>query len=968
MASFKEKIGYGLGDMSTSMFWKIFSFYLPIFYSDVYGLPLSAAATLMLVTRIWDAVSDPMMGVIADRTNTEKGKYRPYLLWMSVPFAVAGCLLFTTPDFSMTGKIIWAYVTYILMMTVYTAINVPYSSMLAVITNDSDEKTVFSSYRMFFAYTGSFIALFAWEPLCKFFSSAHIGSSSVQVGWQHSMMVLAALCVVLFISCYRLTRERFKVEKSPASVGSDFKALLRNKPWWVLTVMALCSNLFNTIRGGTVAYYFKYYIGDGASIEMFGLSILFFAGLFLAVGEVCNMVGVVCAVPISKFLGKNKTMTLCSLALMVMSILFFYVPATSSGFLIMLLLQVLISILTGIISPLIWSMYADVADDAAERNGVISAGLIFSSGSMAQKFGGALAGWGLIVALDLFGLVPNATSQTEGALLGLRLTISILPAAIALLMAIVSLNYPLGKKMRLISLKKTTVSAIFVITALTPAMAEDAPKFANYSRYAEANKALPGDTRGRVVLMGNSITDFWPTRGSHLFETHPEIIGRGISGQTSFQFLLRFRRDVVELHPEIVVINYGTNDIAENSGPYDEETTLGNVKTMVDIARANGIKVILASCLPAEGFSWRPQITDAMSKIKSLNSKVKAYADSLNIEYANYFDALVNKEGTAMDPLYADERPAVHPNKAGYAVMERILLDAIEKVKRGRVYGQIYPERKDDIAYENELVGFRIYGPATQAAGEKAYGYDIFFKYPTGNIVLPSMYAKETDPKVWAKVDSLRKIDKRLADAYIKTFSYHIDHGHGMDCYAVGPTLGAGTAALADNNKIYYPWCYKEAEILENGPDRFSVHLTFEPRAIGRSKNVIEHRIITLDSNSHLNHTRVRYEGLEEESMIVAGFPIRDNTTPYTDPAQGILCYSDPTQGPENGRALLGIIMPGEVKTMELDGHILLARKLGVGETLEYYWGFAWDKTDIKSMEEWEEYLYSVKESINWTK
>ena len=681
MASFKEKIGYGLGDMSTSMFWKIFSFYLPIFYSDVFGLPLAAAATLMLVTRIWDAVSDPMMGVIADRTNTRQGKYRPYLLWISIPFAVAGCLLFTTPDFSTTGKMIWAYITYILMMTVYTAINVPYSSMLAVMTNNSDEKTVFSSYRMFFAYTGSFIALFAWEPLCNLFSGMHQGSSSVQAGWQNSMMVLAAVCIVLFLSCYKLTRERFKVEKSPASVGSDFKALLRNKPWWILTAMALCSNLFNTIRGGTVAYYFKYYIGDGASIELFGLSFLFFAGLFLAVGEVCNMVGVVCAVPVSKFFGKNNTMTLCSVALTVLSVLFFYVPATSSGFLTMLLLQVVISILTGIISPLIWSMYADVADNAAEQNGVISAGLIFSSGSMAQKFGGALAGWGLILALDLFGLVPNAEVQTEGALFGLQFTMSLLPAAVALLMGIVSLSYPLGRKLRFFSFSRVAATAVLALVAFTPAMAEDAPKFANYDRYAEANKALPAEAEGRIVLMGNSITDFWPSRGSHLFESHPEIIGRGIAGQTSFQFLLRFRQDVVDLNPEIVVINYGTNDIAENSGPYEEEITFANVKSMVDIARANGIKVILASCLPAEGFSWRSEIKDAMPKIKSLNARVKEYADSEGIPYVNYFDALINEDGTAMNPLYADEKPAVHPNKTGYGVMEQILLDAIDKVK-----------------------------------------------------------------------------------------------------------------------------------------------------------------------------------------------------------------------------------------------------------------------------------------------
>ena len=680
MATIKEKIGYGLGDMSTSMFWKIFSFYLPIFYSDVFGLPLAAAAGLMLVTRIWDAVSDPLMGVIADRTNTKKGKYRPYLLWMAIPFAVAGCLLFTTPHFSGGGKLAWAYITYILMMTVYTAINVPYSSMLAVMTNNSDEKTVFSSYRMFFAYTGSFIALFAWEPLCNFFSGLHAGSESEQAGWQNSMIVLAALCVVLFYSCYRLTKERFKITAAPTSVKGDFKNLVKNRPWWILTGAALCSNLFNTVRGGTVAYYFKYYIGDNAMIDFGPFSFLFFAGLFLAVGEVCNMAGVALAVPVSKYFGKTSTMILCSMLLVGLSIFFFYIPLGSGGFFIMLLLQILISILTGIISPLIWSMYADVADNAARENGVMSAGLIFSSGSMAQKFGGALAGWGLIFTLDRFGLVPNAPVQTEEAIFGLKLCMSFLPAVVALLMGLLLLKYPLRIKKKTLFTRISVATAVMFAMAI-PTQAENAPQFANFQRYAADNALLPESREGRIILMGNSITDFWPQRGPHLFEMHPEIIGRGIAGQTSFQFLLRFRQDVVDLNPEAVVINYGTNDIAENSGPYSEDLTFGNVKSMVDIARANGIKVILASCLPAEGFSWRPEIKDAMPKIKSLNARVKAYAESEGIPFVDYFSALVNSEGTAMDPKYADETPAVHPNRAGYDVMEKLLIEAINEIQ-----------------------------------------------------------------------------------------------------------------------------------------------------------------------------------------------------------------------------------------------------------------------------------------------
>lgn len=439
-----EKIGYGMGDMSSSMFWKIFSYYLPIFYSDIFGLSLAQTASLMFVTRVWDAVSDPMMGVIADRTQTRWGKYRPYLLWFALPFAVAGILLFTTPDWSPSGKVAWAYVTYILMMTVYTGINVPYASMLGVMTHDSNEKTVFSSYRMFFAYGGSFVALFAWEPLCDFFTAHPLfRAASVAAGaWQGAMTVIAALCLLLFVGSFLLTREHVRSPKS-AGLGSDFKALLTNAPWWIITGGALCTNLFNTVRGATVAYYFKYYIGEQANIQLGGWSFLFFAGLFLAVGEVCNMAGVVSAVPLSRRFGKKSTFIASSIALALLSVAFFYVPVCNGGFIAMLLLQVAISLFTGIVSPLVWSMYADVAEYSQARRGTSSTALIFSSGSMAQKFGGAIAGSAMLLLFDAFGLVPNAATQTATAILGMKLTMSYIPAAIALVMAAILCAYPL---------------------------------------------------------------------------------------------------------------------------------------------------------------------------------------------------------------------------------------------------------------------------------------------------------------------------------------------------------------------------------------------------------------------------------------------------------------------------------------------------------------------------------------------
>ncbi len=446
MAALSEKIGYGLGDMSSSMFWKIFSYYLPFFYSNVFGLSLEHAALLLLITKLWDAVSDPMMGIIADRTRSRWGRYRPYLLWIAIPFAVVGVLTFTTPDWGEGAKLVWAYVTYILMMTVYTAINVPYGAMLGVMTDSPEERTVFSSFRMFFAYGGSFVALALFEPLCNLFRD-HFSATEPQA-WQWTMMLIGTLCALLFFACFALTRERVQPQESPKEEGStilrDAKALVKNGPWWVLLGAAIAALLFNSIRGGAAAYFFKDVVGD--SLPLFG-NVLFSCALFLAVGEIANMVGVVLAVPVAKHLGKKWTYILAMVASALLSVLFYWAPATPAGCWMMLLLQTLISIFAGMTFPLLWSMYADVADYAEYRFGSSSTGLIFSSSSMAQKFGGAFGSALILWLLAAYGYDTgsDAVQQVE-ALDGLRMLMSWIPAAGCALAALIVLLYPLGEK------------------------------------------------------------------------------------------------------------------------------------------------------------------------------------------------------------------------------------------------------------------------------------------------------------------------------------------------------------------------------------------------------------------------------------------------------------------------------------------------------------------------------------------
>ena len=229
---------------------------------------------------------------------------------------------------------------------------------------------------------------------------------------------------------------------------------------------------------------------------------------------------------------------------------------------------------------------------------------------------------------------------------------------------------------------KTRIIAAIAMLSIALGTQAQKHEFGNWKRYAKANKELGAPAKGekRVVLMGNSITDGWPHTRPDFFKNN-NLIGRGIGGQTSYQFLLRFREDVINLQPKVVVINYGTNDIAENTGPYDEDLTYGNVLSMVELARYHKCKVVLTSCLPAGGFSWRPAITDGMDKIRSLNARVKAYAEANKIPYVDYFNAMLNEDGTAMNPELANDNPGVHPNAAGYAIMESLLLPVIKKLR-----------------------------------------------------------------------------------------------------------------------------------------------------------------------------------------------------------------------------------------------------------------------------------------------
>lgn len=452
-----EKIGYGLGDMSSSMFWKLFGAYLMLFYTDVFGISAAVVGTMFAVTRVWDSFFDPVVGAFADRTSSRWGRFRPYLLFLAVPFGLIGVITFLTPPFDNTGKIIYAYVTYALMMMVYSAINVPYASLLGVMSPDPSHRNTLATYRMTFAYLGSFIALLLFMPLVNAFGGGDVNGptrlwfTAPQFGWFMAVVVIAAICVVLFLACFALTKERVEpIKHEKTSLKTDFRDLVHNKPWWILLGAGVSSLVFNSIRDGATVYYFKYYVDETAvgNISILGLPFVL-SGIYLGVGQAANIVGVILAAPVSNRIGKRNTFILAMALATVLSVIFFWF--NKDQLYLIFVFQVLISICAGSIFPLLWSMYADCADYSELRTGNRATGLIFSSSSMSQKFGwafgSAITGW----MLAQFGFKANAVQSAE-TIQGIKMFLSILPAVGALLSLVFIYFYPLSEsKMKTIT-------------------------------------------------------------------------------------------------------------------------------------------------------------------------------------------------------------------------------------------------------------------------------------------------------------------------------------------------------------------------------------------------------------------------------------------------------------------------------------------------------------------------------------
>lgn len=438
----REKIGYGFGDFASSMFWKLFSVYLLFYYTDVFGIAAATVGTMFLITRIWDTALDPVIGIISDRTETKWGKFRPYLLWVAIPFGLAGILTFTAPSLSAAGKLAYAYGTYTLMMMIYSFINVPYASLMGVMTSNIKERTTLSTFRFIFAFAGSILVLATAEPLVAALSKTPAGIDAKK-GWQLAMIIYSAIAVVFFYFTFKWTKERIKPPKEQeTSLKADVRNLLTNKPWFVLLGAGISTLIFNSLRDGSAIYYFKYYFTSQQAFVLPVLKVAInYSTLYLVLGQAANIVGVVLAKPVSDRIGKKNTFFYAMLIACLLSCIFYTFREDDVN--LIFLFQFLISICAGMIFPLLWSMYADIADYSEWKTGRRATGLIFSSSSMSQKLGwtlgGALTGW----ILALYGFEANAV-QTAETNTGIRMMLSFIPAAGALLSVLFIFFYQLS--------------------------------------------------------------------------------------------------------------------------------------------------------------------------------------------------------------------------------------------------------------------------------------------------------------------------------------------------------------------------------------------------------------------------------------------------------------------------------------------------------------------------------------------
>lgn len=432
--SLREKAFYGFGDLASCLFWQTITLYLLFFYTDVFGLAAAAAGIMISTSRLLDAFFDVVIGMTADRTNTRWGKFRPYLLWGAVPLAIAAVLAFSTPGLGPSGKLAYAYVTFILFMFLYSFINIPYTSLLGVISGDPVDRTSASAFKFIGAYAGGFIVSATALPLAQ----DYFGHGNVARGWQTTMAVYGVAAIILFLITFLSTRERVQpIAREKTAVLRDLGDIVQNVPWMLLFAVTILFILFVCIRLSVTAHYFKYYIGEQeltlfGQTHKYGFEVL--ASAFNTIGQGMAILGVLLVPWFAKICGRKNALVILFVTALICTGAFYFLKP--NDLVLIFVFQTIGSLTGGPISALLWVLYADTADYSEWKTGRRATGLVFSASIMSNKLGWTIGSViaGLILAAT--GFVANV-AQNVDVQNGLKAMMSVIPVAAGLIALII---------------------------------------------------------------------------------------------------------------------------------------------------------------------------------------------------------------------------------------------------------------------------------------------------------------------------------------------------------------------------------------------------------------------------------------------------------------------------------------------------------------------------------------------------